>query len=51
MGLRALLRDVKVQGERPLDALTALNLLVLVLLIADITLVLALRVGIMEGGS
>jgi hypothetical protein len=51
MGLRALLRDVKVQGERPLDALTGLNLLVLVVLMADIALVLALRVGIMEGGS
>jgi hypothetical protein len=51
MGLRALLRDVKVQGERPLDALTALNLLVLGILVVDVALVLTVRVGIMEGGS
>jgi hypothetical protein len=51
MGLRALLRGVQVRIGRPVDALTGIDLLVLAVLVVDIALVLALRVGSMEGGS
>jgi hypothetical protein len=51
MGLQSLLRGVKVHAGRPLDALTGVNLLVLAVLVVDIALVLAFRVGRMEGGS
>jgi hypothetical protein len=51
MGLRALLGGVKARVGRPVDALAALNLLVLAVLVVDIALVLAFRVGRMEGGS
>jgi hypothetical protein len=51
MGLRALLGGVQVRIGRPVNALTALNLLVLAVLIVDVALVLAFRVGTMEGGS
>jgi hypothetical protein len=51
MGLRALLRGVQVRVGRPVDALTAINLAVLALLVVEIAQVLAFRAGEMWGGE
>jgi hypothetical protein len=51
MGLRGVLADAQVRIGRPLNALTAVNLVVLAVLAVDIALVLIQRVGVMPGGS
>jgi hypothetical protein len=51
MGLRGVLADAQVRIGRPLNVLTAVNLVVLAVLAVDIALVLIQRVGVMPGGS